>query len=212
VTVTRAALARVLAGSRFNRLFGFRLAAASDGRCVLDVPYRAAFDRHGGLVSGPVFMAAADAAFWLAVLTRGGVADPAVTTELGTSFLAGARREGFRCRARVLRWGRRRIWGIAECTAADGRLLTHHTVGYLRPDGGSLRPDGESVQRDRDVASVPSERGPGRPDAPPPRAAVGTRRARSSRAGATRARGAARRRSRARAVSSGRARRAGRRP
>ena len=136
MTVTRAALARVLAGSRFNRLFGFRLAAASDGQCVLDVPYRAAFDRHGGLVSGPVFMAAADAAFWLAVLTRGGVADPAVTTELGTSFLAGARREGFRCRARVVRWGRRRIWGIAECTAPDGRLLTHHTVGYLRPDGG----------------------------------------------------------------------------
>jgi acyl-coenzyme A thioesterase PaaI-like protein len=102
---------------------------------VLHVPYRAAFDRAGGLVSGPVFMAAADAAFWLAILTRGGVADPAVTTDLGTSFLAGARRQGFRCRATVVRWGRRRIWGIAECTAADGRLLTHHTIGYLRPDG-----------------------------------------------------------------------------
>jgi acyl-coenzyme A thioesterase PaaI-like protein len=153
VRATRAALARILSGARFNRLFGFRLVAAADGTCVLDVPYRATFDRTGGLVSGPVFMAAADAAFWLAILTRGGTADPAVTTELGTTFLAGARREGFRCRARVIRWGRRRIWGIAECTARDGRLLTHHTVSYLRPDSpetpGVPAPDPRRPRRAR---------------------------------------------------------------
>lgn len=148
MTPSRAELARVLAGSRFNRLFGFRLASASDGACVLDVPYRASFDRRGGLISGPVFMAAADAAFWLAILTRGGVTDPAVTTELGTSFLAGARRERFSCRARVLRWGRRRVWGIAECTAADGRLLTHHTLSYLRPDAPEA-PPAVSARRSR---------------------------------------------------------------
>jgi hypothetical protein len=37
----------------------------------------------------------------------------------------------------VIRWGRRLVYAVAECAAGDGRILTHHTVTYFRPDTAS---------------------------------------------------------------------------
>jgi uncharacterized protein (TIGR00369 family) len=116
----------------FTRNYGFLLAAIGDGECTIDVPFQAAFERPGGLVSGQVFMAAADVAMWLAIKTRLGLNDPSLTAEMKTNFLGGARREGFRCTARVLKLGRRLIYGVAECVDAKGRLLTHSTITYIR--------------------------------------------------------------------------------
>jgi len=132
VTVTREDLARVLAGASFQGGYGFRVRASGAGECTLEVPFRPAFERPGGVVSGPVFMAAADAAMWLAILTRLGVDDTSVTVERRTAFLAAARQEDFTCTARVLKWGRRLIYGVAECAGGDGRLLAHHTIWYAR--------------------------------------------------------------------------------
>jgi acyl-coenzyme A thioesterase PaaI-like protein len=133
VRATEAALRDLLAGAAFTPGYGFRLVSARDGECTLEAPFRPSFERPGGVVSGPVFMAAADAAMWLAILTRLGPDDGSVTAEMTTAFLGAARREGFRCTARVLRWGRRLVYGVAECVGGDGRLLTHHTVTYARP-------------------------------------------------------------------------------
>jgi len=36
--------------------------------------------------------------------------------------------------ARILKAGRRRIYGTAECHNRAGRLFTHHTVTYVRAD------------------------------------------------------------------------------
>ncbi len=128
-----AELVALLDGTAFAPTYGFRLTDAGDGECTVEVPYKASFDRPGGVISGPVFMAAADAATWMAILTRLGAADGAVTVEMNTAFLAAARREDFRCHARVIRWGRSLVYAVAECVAGDGRILTHHTVTYLRP-------------------------------------------------------------------------------
>ena len=129
--MTRHDLERMLSGIRVSRDYGFRLREFGAGECTIDVPYREEFDRPGGVVSGPVFMAAADAATWLAVATRAG--DAAwVTVDLKSAFLRAARREDFSCRARVLKVGRQSIYGVAECVRADGTLFTHHTVTYAR--------------------------------------------------------------------------------
>jgi acyl-coenzyme A thioesterase PaaI-like protein len=79
-------------------------------------------------------MAAADVAMWLAIKTKLGLADSSVTAEMKTNFLAGAKRTGFRCRAKILKLGRRLIYGVAECVDGSGRLLTHHTVTYIRAE------------------------------------------------------------------------------
>jgi uncharacterized protein (TIGR00369 family) len=125
-------LERLLAEVPFTRSYGLTLHGIADGQCSIDVPFQATFERPGGIVSGQVFMAAADVAMWLAIKTRLGLADPSVTAEMKTNFLGSARREGFRCTAKVLKLGRRLIYGVAECADGNGRLLAHHTVTYIR--------------------------------------------------------------------------------
>jgi len=125
----------------FTRNFGFVLKGIAEGECSIDVPFQAAFERPGGIVSGQVFMAAADVAMWLAIKTKLGMADSSVTAEMKTNFLGGAKREGFRCTAKVLKLGRRLIYGVAECVDSNGRLLTHHTVTYIRAEQSAGAPD-----------------------------------------------------------------------
>ena len=114
------------------RHYGFRLHSFGHGECVLLVPYQKELERPGGVVGGQVFMAVADVAMWLAILTRLGPRDGSVTAEMKTSFLSSARREDFTCTARVLKCGRRLIYGVAECANGRGTLLTHHTLTYMR--------------------------------------------------------------------------------
>ena len=104
-----------------------------DGKCTLRVPFRQVFERPGGIVSGDVYMTAADIAFWLAIKTFAGLDDRSVTSHLNTTFLSAARRESFLCLATVLRRGRRVIYGVAECAIGE-RILTHHTLTYMRPE------------------------------------------------------------------------------
>src|SRR5262249_35462291 len=71
--------------------YGFRLHSIRPGRCPLHVPYQPVLDRPGGIVAGYVFMAAADVAMWLAILSRIGDKEMAVTAEMKTAFLRAAR-------------------------------------------------------------------------------------------------------------------------
>jgi uncharacterized protein (TIGR00369 family) len=120
--------------------YGFQLHSSGDGECTLLVPFRKDFERPGGVVAGPVFMAAADVAMWLAIITKLGASDGSVTAEMKTNFLNGAREEDVLCHAKILRLGRRLVYGVAECTNREGKLLAHHTITYIRPEGAYIRP------------------------------------------------------------------------
>ncbi|MHB8644255.1 MAG: PaaI family thioesterase [Thermomicrobiales bacterium] len=134
LAVTEAALQDLLEASPFNRPYGFRVQSIGDGICAVAVPFQFTYERPDGLISGPVFMAAADVTMWLAIMTKTGIIDHLVTVEMKTNFLSGARAEDVLCTAKVLKLGRRLIYGTAECTSSAGKLLTHHTVTYIRPD------------------------------------------------------------------------------
>jgi len=131
---TRRALQKLIDGARFLRPYRFRVVSAGNGECTLELPNRKALERPGGIVNGPSLMAAADCAMWLAIKGRFGVDYDALTSELNTAFLAPARNGDVYCTARILKAGRRRIYGTAECHDRTGRLFTHHTVTYVRPD------------------------------------------------------------------------------
>jgi acyl-coenzyme A thioesterase PaaI-like protein len=131
-TVTPDELNSLLAAHDFTRKPGFSVSGLGDGECELAAPYSPEYDRPGGIISGQLYMHAADVAFWLAIKTRLGLDDGSLTSGMTTAFLGSARREGFSCRARILRLGQRLIYGEAECSAG-GRLLTHHTLTYARP-------------------------------------------------------------------------------
>jgi uncharacterized protein (TIGR00369 family) len=136
LATSRQELERWLAGAAFNAYYQFRLREIGAGECTIDVPFRVEFERPGGTVSGPVFMAAADVAIWFAVATRLGSKKAWVTVDLKTAFLRAARREPFTCTAHVLKIGRRLVYAVAECVGGDGTLLTHHTALYAPVPAG----------------------------------------------------------------------------
>ena len=125
-------LDQLLTDVAFTRQLGLRVRDVSAGQCTLEVPFQEAFERPGAVVSGQVFMAAADVAMWLAIKTCLGLLDTSVTSQMTTSFLAPARKGGFLCTARILKLGRRLICGVVECVDDAGTLLTHHTITYVR--------------------------------------------------------------------------------
>lgn len=61
--------------------------AAVVGTCEMLVPYLGENDRPGGVVSGHLYMHAADVAFWLAVKTLRGVTQEYVTSSMTSAFL-----------------------------------------------------------------------------------------------------------------------------
>ena len=129
---SRTALQKLLARSRFVRTYGLKLVSLTDSECTIAMPFRRALERPGGTVNGPAFMAAADCAMWLAIKRHIGIEQDAVTSELNTAFLNAARRETVYCTARILKLGKRSIYGTAECHDRAGKLFTHHTVTYTR--------------------------------------------------------------------------------
>ena len=128
----KTALQTLLRRSRFVSAYGLKLVTISDAACAIAMPFQRAFERPGGTVNGPAFMAAADCAMWLAIKRHIGMEHDAVTCELNTAFLNAARRETVYCTARILKLGKRLIYGIAECHDRRGKIFTHHTVTYVR--------------------------------------------------------------------------------
>ncbi len=75
----------------FAKAFSFVVTAVTPGSCTIEVPHLPQFDRPGGIVSGVVYMTAADVAMWLAIKTLRGLGDPSVTSHMQTQFLRSAR-------------------------------------------------------------------------------------------------------------------------
>ena len=125
-------LQQLLDRSRFLRAYGFRVISVNKSLCTLELPHRPALERPGGIINGPALMAAADCAMWLAIKARLGVEGDALTSELNTAFLAPAKGGHVYCTAKILKFGNRRIYGVAECHDRGGKLYSHHTLTYAR--------------------------------------------------------------------------------
>ncbi len=127
-------LQSVLDGSPFVKQYDFRVESAEGGNCTLYCPGNPDFLRPDGIMSGPVFMAAADVAMWIAIISAlGPDAASTVTVEMKTNFLSALEgAQDFRCTATVLKSGSRLVYGSGDCRDLEGRMLTHHTMTYIR--------------------------------------------------------------------------------
>ena len=125
-------LNQVLAETPFLQPYGFRVESAESGECTLIVPFRSALERPGGIVSGMTLMGAADVAMWLAIMTLRGIDEQWVTSDMKTAFLRSARGEDISCSARILKPGRRTMYGTAECRGASAGLVAHHVLTYTK--------------------------------------------------------------------------------
>jgi uncharacterized protein (TIGR00369 family) len=124
-------LQALLDRSKFVSSYGFQVVSVGEEKCVIELPHRPELERPGGIINGPALMAAADCAMWLAIKFRIGIDKDALTSELNTAFLSAAKAEHVYCTARILKFGRRSIYGTAECHSKDGKIFSHHTVTYM---------------------------------------------------------------------------------
>lgn len=132
--VTAEQLTRVLATTAFLKSYGLEFAVRSvaPGECTLVVPYRPESDRPGGIINGILIMGAADLVMWLAIITLRGETERWVTSDMKTAFLRSAREEDLSCTARILKPGKRFMYGIVESHGASTGLVAHHVVTYAR--------------------------------------------------------------------------------
>ena len=117
--------------SRFIRHYGFRVIKSNGETCTIELPHKPLLERPGGIINGPALMAAADCAMWLAIKARIGIDKDALTSELNTAFLNPAKGGHVYCTAKILKFGRRSIYGTAECHSKSGQVFSHHTVTYM---------------------------------------------------------------------------------
>ena len=127
-------LNQLLADTPFLQPYGFLVESTRPGECTLLVPFRHSLERPGGIVSGLTLMGAADVAMWLAIMTLRGVTEHWVTSDMKTAFLRGAREEDISCSARILKPGKRTMYGTAECHGANAGLVAHHVLTYARAE------------------------------------------------------------------------------
>lgn len=138
LAITERDILELCAKTPFMDLFKIKIIALEPGVCEIEIPYQERFTRPGGIVFGPVFMTAADAAAWFALMTLVGQESMMVTSELNTAFLKPAVKESVRCHAEILKFGKRLVYVTAASKSVTGELFCHHTVTYFRA-GASLQ-------------------------------------------------------------------------
>lgn len=115
---------------------GFTVETIGDGDCRVRLPYRPQFVRPGGTVAGPLLMGLADFAVYVALLSRIGRVELAVTTNLTCNFLRRPKPVDVIAEARLIKVGKRLAYGevslFSDGEAADGPVA-HVTATYSIP-------------------------------------------------------------------------------
>ena len=122
---------RLLAETPFALWWGVEAVELGDGWAIVRLPFRPELVRPGGILHGPSYELVADVAAWLAIMTRTGEEQMAVTIEMKTSFLRGATTDII-CRAEIVKLGRRIVFATAETHDAAGVLVSQSTLTYVR--------------------------------------------------------------------------------
>ena len=114
--------------------YGFRVDSLGSGTSTVRAPYQEAFLRPGGTISGPVIMGLADYALFVAILTKIGLVELAVTTNLNINFLRRPEPGDLLAVANVIKIGKRLAVGQVE-VYVDGEesMIAHATSTYSIP-------------------------------------------------------------------------------
>ncbi len=117
-------------------MMGFEIAEIGKGACRVRLPQRDEFLRPGGTINGPALMSLADFAMYVAVLSRIGRVEMAVTTSLNCNFLRRPKPGAVIADCRLLKLGKRLANGevslYSEGAEADGPVA-HVTATYSIP-------------------------------------------------------------------------------
>jgi uncharacterized protein (TIGR00369 family) len=118
----------------FNARSGYALEQVRHGGCRLRRHSHPKSLRPGGTVSGPIIMALADVAMYVAVLSAIGWVPLAVTTNLNINFLRKPAPRDLLAEARLIKLGKRLAVGEVDIRSdGEDELVAHVTATYSIP-------------------------------------------------------------------------------
>ena len=127
------------AGVPLAAAWGIELLSAQDGVARLRLPHDPALLRPGNTVSGPALMGLADVAMWAALLSTAQGQDNSVTSSMNVNFLSAAGPGPLIAEARVVKAGKRMIYGdiliFAEGRDRPAVHVTTHWVVITQAQG-----------------------------------------------------------------------------
>lgn len=134
VRVTVEQLQTMIQNVPFVTLLGVRILEVGEGTCRARLPYDDRFLQYYNLIHGGVIASLADTMVYMAQATLNGITLNTVTTNLAVTYLGTARQDDLFAEAKILKNGKKLIYGDVSVTDADGRQIAHATATYMRLD------------------------------------------------------------------------------
>lgn len=119
--------------------WGVEVLAAEAGMALVRLPFRPLLLRPGNTLSGPALMGLADIAMWAALLSLSGGRDNSVTSTMTVNFLRPAGDGPVLAEARIVKRGRRMVFGEILIRAEGAEEVATHvttTWAVIAPDQG----------------------------------------------------------------------------
>lgn len=121
-------LAVIRRGVPLAEEWGVELLEAEGGRALLRLPASARLLRPGDTVSGPALMGLADVAMWAALLSLTEGRDNSVTSTMTVNFLRPAGSGPVLAEARIVKRGKRMLFGEILIRAEDSEEVAVHVT------------------------------------------------------------------------------------
>ena len=124
----------------FNATLDLHLVDVGRGEATMRMPFREAVMNGAGNVHGGAIMSLCDSVFWVALATIYGREQPTSTASLTCNFLRPARSpHDLLGHAKVLKAGKRIVYGIVEVHGERGKLIAHATANFMNEPREELR-------------------------------------------------------------------------
>ncbi len=140
IKLDRSAALRMFESQRhtFTATLELQLVDVAYGEAIMVMPFRPAVQNGAGNVHGGAIMSFCDSVFWVALATVYGREQPTATASLTCNFLRPARSpHDLRAHAKVLKAGKRVVYGTVDVFGEDEKLVAHATANFINtpPEG-----------------------------------------------------------------------------
>lgn len=116
----------------FIATLDLHLVDVGKGEATMRMPFREAVMNGAGNVHGGAIMSLCDSVFWIALATIYGKQQPTSTASLTCNFLRPARRPyDLIGHAKVLKAGRRIVYGTIDVRGEADKLIAHATANFV---------------------------------------------------------------------------------
>jgi uncharacterized protein (TIGR00369 family) len=116
----------------FVKVLNLQVLDVTKGECHVKMPFNADLLQYYHIIHGGAIASLADSAMYLAQTTLNGITKNTVTIEMKINYLSPAQEGDLTAQGRVIKNGKKIIYGDVMITGSAGKQIAHATVTYMR--------------------------------------------------------------------------------